>query len=69
MAITSIKYSKILITALVVFCMVKAINGISKKLVKIEYDGAEPTTKQCPFCKSEIAIDAVKCPHCTSDLL
>ena len=65
MAITSIKYSKILITALVV----KAINGISKKLVKIEDDGAEPTTKQCPFCKSEIAIDAVKCPHCTSDLL
>lgn len=57
-----------LITALVVFCMVKAINGISKKLVKTEDDGAEPTTKQCPFCKSEIAIDAVKCPHCTSDL-
>lgn len=55
MAITSIKYSKILITALVVFCMVKAINGISKKLVKTEDDGAEPTTKQCkkPHCSSK----------------
>ena len=27
-----------------------------------------PTTKVCPFCKSEIDIDATKCPHCTSDI-
>ena len=27
-----------------------------------------PTTKICPFCKSEIAIDATRCPHCTSEL-
>ena len=29
---------------------------------------AEPTTKVCPYCKSEIAIDATRCPHCTSEL-
>ena len=29
---------------------------------------AEPTTKVCPFCKSEIAIDATRCAHCTSEL-
>ena len=29
---------------------------------------AVPTTKKCPFCKSEIAIDATRCPHCTSQL-
>ena len=29
---------------------------------------AAPTTKVCPFCKSEIAIDATRCPHCTSEL-
>ena len=28
----------------------------------------EPTTKVCPFCQSEIAIKAVRCPHCTSKL-
>ena len=28
----------------------------------------EPTTKVCPFCQSEISINAVKCPHCTSSL-
>ena len=27
-----------------------------------------PTTKICPFCKSEIALDATRCPHCTSQL-
>ena len=26
------------------------------------------TTKECPFCKSEISIDATRCPHCTSQL-
>ena len=29
---------------------------------------AEPTTKTCPFCKSEIPIDATRCAHCTSML-
>lgn len=27
-----------------------------------------PTTKICPFCMSEIHIDATRCPHCTSEL-
>ena len=26
-----------------------------------------PTTKICPYCKSEIAIEATRCPHCTSE--
>ena len=29
---------------------------------------AEPTTKTCPFCQSEISIKATRCPHCTSVL-
>jgi len=28
----------------------------------------DPTTKQCPFCFSEISIKATRCPDCTSDL-
>ncbi len=28
----------------------------------------EPTTKVCPYCQSEIAIKAVRCPHCTTKL-
>ncbi len=29
---------------------------------------AEPSTKICPFCYSEININATRCPHCTSPL-
>ena len=53
------------IMAFVVFVLVKAINKL--RLPKEEAP-AEPTTKVCPECKSEIAIDAVRCPHCTSEL-
>ncbi len=58
-----------LITALVIFCLIKLINTISQRLSrKEEEQPAAPTTKKCPFCKSEIAIDATRCPHCTSQL-
>lgn len=58
-----------LIMAFVIFCLVKSINGIVEKTKKPEPEKEEkPTTKVCPYCKSEIAIDAVKCPHCTSEV-
>ncbi len=54
-----------LIMALIIFCMVK----IGKKLEREQLKEPEkPVTKICPFCKSEIPIDAVKCCHCTSDI-
>ncbi|MBQ9849645.1 MAG: large conductance mechanosensitive channel protein MscL [Clostridia bacterium] len=58
-----------LIMAIVVFCLIKAINAVADKSKKKEEEApAEPTTKDCPFCKSEIAIEATRCPHCTSQL-
>ena len=55
-----------LIIAFCIFCMVTAINKLHKK----EEAPAEeaPTTKVCPFCKSEIPIEATRCPHCTSEV-
>lgn len=58
-----------LITALVIFLMIKLINKVGDKLShKEEEKPAAPTTKKCPFCMSEIAIEATRCPHCTSKL-
>lgn len=58
-----------LIMAFVVFCLIKAINAVADKAKKKEEEApAAPTTKECPFCKSEIAIEATRCPHCTSEL-
>ena len=45
----------------------KKLESLKKKEV-VEEAPAEPTTKVCPFCQSEISIKAVKCPHCTSEL-
>ena len=59
-----------ILIALVLFVVVKAFNK-AKDAAKKEEEAAAPaapTTKICPFCKSEIAIDAVRCPHCTSEL-
>ena len=52
-----------LIMAFVVFMLVKAINNMKKEEPK-----AAPTTKKCPFCKTDIPLEATKCPHCTSKL-
>ena len=61
-----------LILALIIFLVVKGINkarAASEKLEKKEEPApAEPTTKVCPFCQSEIPIKATRCPHCTSEL-
>lgn len=58
-----------IIMAFVIFLFIKGLNkltSIGKKPEVVEE--AAPTTKVCPFCKSEIAIDATKCAHCTSDV-
>lgn len=61
------------IIALVLFLIIRLMNSFHDltKLVK-KSDGTEeepePTTKTCPYCKSEIAIEATRCPHCTSQL-
>lgn len=57
-----------LVMALVVFILVRIINKAGDKLSKKDNTPAAPTTKKCPYCKSEIAIDATRCPHCTSQL-
>ena len=51
-----------IIVAFAIFMLVKAINKMRKE------KEAEVTTKECPFCKSEIALAATKCPACTSEV-
>lgn len=59
-----------LITAFVIFCLVKLINGLSERMHKKaeSQEALAPTTKTCPFCRSEIAVEATRCPYCTSQL-
>lgn len=57
------------IIGFVIFLLVKGINKIRNAGKKDEAPVEEaPTTKKCPFCTSEISIEATRCPHCTSQL-
>ena len=59
-----------LIMAFIVFLFVRGINKMREAAKEPEAPKAPeaPTTKVCPFCKSEIKIEATRCPHCTSEL-
>jgi large conductance mechanosensitive channel len=57
-----------IITAFVIFLMVRFINKIRNGKKEEEVVEAAPTTKVCPFCKSEINIEATRCPNCTSEV-
>ena len=57
-----------LIMAFILFSIIKAMNKAASIGKKPEEKPAEPTTKISPYCKSEIAIEATRCPHCTSQL-
>lgn len=56
------------IMAFVVFLFVRMINKLRSSGKKEEAPAPAPTTKKCPYCASEIAIEATRCPHCTSEL-
>jgi large conductance mechanosensitive channel len=51
------------IVAFVLFLVIRGMNRMRR-----EEAPAEPTTKDCPYCLSTIAIGAKRCPHCTSEL-
>jgi len=51
-----------IIVAFAIFLLVRQINRWNKPVP------AAPTTKDCPFCCSAIAIKATRCPNCTSEL-
>jgi len=58
-----------LTTAFILFCIVKIVNKINARFAKKEQAAPKPpTTKKCPYCLSEIPIQATKCAHCTSEL-
>jgi large conductance mechanosensitive channel len=54
-----------IIVAFAIFILIRNINKLKRKE---EAPPPEPTTKDCPFCFSKIAIKATRCPQCTSEL-
>lgn len=57
-----------LIIALVIFIVIKQFSKLRSRFEKEEAQEEAAETKVCPFCKTDIPVDAVRCPHCTSEL-
>jgi len=55
------------IVAFAVFLLVRQINRLTAKLAPMQAPPS-PTTKECPYCISTIALKATRCPHCTATL-
>ena len=55
-----------LIVAFAVFLLIKGINNLRREEEKV---AEEPTTKDCEYCCSAIAIKATRCPNCTAELV
>ncbi len=53
------------IVAFAIFLLIRNINRMKREE---EAPPAEPTTKSCPHCISEIPIKASRCGHCTTTL-
>ena len=72
----SLKYGSFLtavinfiIMALMIFLLVKSMNRLASIGQKHEEEPPKaPTVKTCPYCFTEIHIEATRCPHCTSEL-
>lgn len=54
----------VIVAAVVFFVVVKPMNALLDRNKVTE----DPTTRECPYCTTEIAIAATRCPHCTSEL-
>lgn len=52
-----------LIVAFIIFMVIRQANRMKRQPAP-----ASPTTKECPFCRTAIPIQATRCPNCTSQL-
>jgi len=55
-----------LIVAFSLFLIIRSMNRMKKKA---EVPAPAPATKDCPFCATAVPLKAVRCPHCTSELV
>ena len=57
-----------ILIALAIFIVIRALRKAEEKAKKKEEPAPEKKPRLCPYCKQEVADDATRCPHCTSEL-
>jgi large conductance mechanosensitive channel len=57
----------LIIAAVVFFLIVKPMNALMERAARSE-GTPDPSTTKCPYCMTEVSIEATRCPACTSEL-
>ena len=57
-----------ILIALAIFIVIRALRKAEEKAKKKEEPAPEKKPRLCPYCKQEVADDATRCPHCTSEI-
>ena len=62
-----------ILIALAIFIVVRALRKAEEKAKEVkkkeeEAPAPEKKPRLCPYCRQEVADDATRCPHCTSEL-
>lgn len=52
-----------MIISFAIFLIIKQVNRLQKPA-----PAEAPKTKACPYCQTDIPLNATRCPHCTSQL-
>ena len=55
----------LIIAAVIFFFVVRPINTLMERKRRTEAT-PDPTTGICNYCKTEVPLEATRCPHCTS---
>jgi len=60
------------ITAMLIYAVIVTIIAVVATILIAravkKAKGAAPSTKECPYCVTDIPIKATRCPNCTSEL-
>ena len=56
-----------LIVAFALFLIVRSMNRLKRK-AEVQTPPAPLATKECPYCCTTVALKAVRCPNCTSEI-
>ena len=58
----------LLVAALIFFVVLKPLNALMALRARHNEPPVEATTRECPYCLSEIPLKAMRCRYCTADV-
>lgn len=65
-AFVTVLINFVILAAIIFFLVIKPINYLMSH--RRQATAADPTTRLCPYCVSEIPLEATRCAYCTQEV-